>query len=69
MPKGGKREGAGRKPLGPENMTRISVALPTDLAAWVRTRPGGASAFVRGMLGLEWRRFLETRYPWDRDGP
>lgn len=44
---GGKREGAGRKPLGPANMARLTVMLPPDLAEWIKARPEGASAFMR----------------------
>jgi hypothetical protein len=56
MPSGGARKGAGRKPLGPENMVRITVMLPPELAAWVKEWPEGASYFVRGLIEAEYRR-------------
>lgn len=65
MPKGGRRKGAGRKPLGPENMTRISVMLPPDLAAWAKRQPGGASAFVRGLIEQEQLRAGAAPHPPD----
>ena len=47
---GGKRAGAGRKPLGPVVMVQVSVLLPPELAAWVRALKGGTSQVVRRVL-------------------
>ena len=47
-PKGGKREGAGRKPLGSENMKMYSQLLPLDLHAYIKAQ--GGSQFVRELI-------------------
>lgn len=46
-PKGGKREGAGRKPSG-SPMRVYSLMLPESLLAYVKVQ--GGSAFVRKLI-------------------
>jgi hypothetical protein len=38
---GGKREGAGRKPIGPAPMVQVTVTLPPDVVARLRRLGGG----------------------------
>lgn len=39
--RGGKREGAGRRPIGDDPMQRVTVYLPRDYVDWARTEGGG----------------------------
>jgi hypothetical protein len=53
--RGGKREGAGRKPLGPANLTPTTVWLSDDDLAYLRAlRPdGNVSAAVRDVVARD----------------
>lgn len=47
-PKGGKREGAGRKPLGSENMKAHMLYLKPSQIAYIKEQ--GGSKFVRELI-------------------
>lgn len=55
MPRGGKREGAGRPPLPPQARVgdeRLSITLPADLAAHAR-KQGNVSAYLRRLIAAD----------------
>lgn len=49
--RGGKRQGAGRKPLGPEPLVRVDVRLLPEEIEYARSRgDGNLSAGVRAIV-------------------
>lgn len=52
---GGKREGAGRPPLGQERTVRRSITLEPAQWAWLDAK-GNASAAVRELVALAMKR-------------
>jgi hypothetical protein len=58
---GGKRKGAGRRPLGPAKLQRADVRLSTDDIAYLRALgAGNLSAGVRRLVA-EWRAGEDER--------
>lgn len=51
MPKGGKREGAGRNPLPHEEKLKpLTVWIGDEGRDWCKAQPGGASAYIRALV-------------------
>lgn len=52
MARGGKREGAGRKPTGEPRLVAVTVRLPAEYVAWARERSlhGNVSEGLRQLL-------------------
>lgn len=57
MPRGGKREGAGRKPVAPDGTVRTTVTLPPSVVDVLRDAGGGnVSEGVRALVAEHLRR-------------
>jgi hypothetical protein len=52
-PSGGAREGAGRPTMYDERMARLFVTLPVWMIEWLKSQPGGASAWIREQVKRE----------------
>lgn len=49
-PRGGKRQGAGRKLTGPLKRKEIEITLPPPLITYVKAQEGGASKFIEQLI-------------------
>ena len=57
MPKGGKRKGAGRKPLSLNEQTvTVAVRMP---ASWAAMMSGSRSEYIRRLVELDMRERIE----------
>ena len=66
MPRGGTREGAGRKPVGSGKRQDLKIYLDPNTLAWLREKANDWQMSLAGVIGLALAVLMEDKTRWPK---